>query len=239
MKAVVLCAGMGTRLGELTLSKPKPLLAIGDEPLLAHTLRYLARHGLRDVGINLHFLPEQIIEAIGDGAAFGVRVHYSREDTLLGTAGALRHMRPWMGDDAVTVLYGDLLLDHDLGALAEQHRAKAADATLLVHERPGSNSLVAMDDDRRITGFVERPSEEERRAHPFPWTNSGVAVLSPAILDAIPEGHADLPRNVYIPLVRRMRLFGQPVEGYRCAIDSPKRYEEAKEAFASGRYRRA
>jgi NDP-sugar pyrophosphorylase family protein len=239
LKAIILCAGMGTRLGELTLSKPKPLLPIGGEPLLAHTLRYLARHGLRDVGINLHFLPEQIVQAIGDGTAYGVRVHYSREEALLGTAGALRRMRSWIGEDEALVLYGDLLLDHDLGALVDQHRAKRADATLLLHQRPGSNSLVAMDEDRRITGFVERPSEEERRAHQFPWTNSGVAVLSPALLDLIPEGHADLPRNVYIPHVRAMRLFGQPVEGYRCAIDSPRRYEEAKDAFEIGRYRRA
>jgi NDP-sugar pyrophosphorylase family protein len=238
VKAVVLCAGYGTRLGELTKSTPKPLLPIGDEPLLAHTLRYLRGHGFSDVAVNLHFRPEQIPSAVGDGSRYGVRIHYSYEEKLLGTAGALRHLRSWLGDEElVLVLYGDLLVDHPLGPLVEQHRRMAADATLVLHERPGSNSLVAMDESRRIHGFVERPTEEERARHPYPWTNSGIAVVRCTLLDGLADGEAaDLPRDVYAPRVREKRLFGQPVEGYRCAIDSAARYEAACHAYASGQY---
>jgi NDP-sugar pyrophosphorylase family protein len=138
----------------------------------------------------------------------------------------------------VLVVYGDLLIDQDLGALREAHRAKRASATLLVHERAGSNSLIALAADCRITGFIERPSEAERERHPFPWVNSGAQILSRALVAQIPSaGPADLPRDLYVPLVARERLFGVPLSGYRCAIDSPARYAEARHACASGRYR--
>jgi mannose-1-phosphate guanylyltransferase len=238
-KAVVLCAGMGTRLGHLTQSTPKPLLPIGDEPLLGHTLRWLASYGYRDVAVNLHFMPELITRAIGDGARWGAVVHYSHEERLLGTAGALRRLRAGLGDARdVLVVYGDLLIDQDLDALRADHARTNADATLLLHERPGSNSLVAMNEERRITGFVERPTEEERARHPYPWTNSGVAIVSTELVDLVPDGTvADLPRDVYAPRVHERRFFGHPLTGYRCAIDSPERYDAARAAFDAGRLR--
>ncbi len=237
MKAVVLAAGMGTRMGALTTSTPKPLLPVGGEPLLAHTLRHLSAAGVDWVAVNLHFMPEAIRAAIGDGSGFGVHVHYTYEEVLLGTAGTVRALAPLLaGEEATLVLYGDLLLDQDLGVLLARHREKRADATLLLHQRVGSNSLVRTDDEMRITGFIERPTEEERRASPFPWVNSGVAVVGPALLAAIPpDPPRDFPRDVYAPNVERLRLFGVPLTGYRCAIDSPERLAQADEAVRSGR----
>jgi mannose-1-phosphate guanylyltransferase len=230
MKAVVLCAGMGTRLGELTQAIPKPLLPIGDEPLLAHTLRYLGHHGYDDVAINVHRFADQLV------GRFNVR--FFTEETLLGTAGALTAMRDWIGDQSILVVYGDLLLDHDLRALRRDHIDRSADATLLVHRRVGGNSIVMVDDTFRITAFVERPSDEVRAAYPDPWTNSGVALLEPTLLDGLlPLQHADLPRDVYAPNVGRYRLFAHPLKGFRCAIDSLERYQRAQQAFASGEYR--
>ena len=240
MKAVVLSAGMGTRMGALTAAMPKPLLPLAGEPLLAHTLRYLRANGVDWVALNLHFMPDMIPAAVGDGARFGLAVHYSREETLLGTAGTLRALAPMLRDEPdVLVLYGDLLLDQDLGELVRAHRAHGADATLVLHERAGSNSLVRMDEAGRITGFVERPDEEERRANPFVWVNSGVAVVGPRLLDAIPEKvPADLPRDVYVPCLASLKIFGFPLTGYRCAIDSPDRYAQAEEALRTGACRR-
>jgi mannose-1-phosphate guanylyltransferase len=202
-------------------------------------LRYLRAHGYDDVAINLHFLPQLIRDAIGDGARYGVRVHYSFEDQLLGTAGALRRLADWLGDESdVLVMYGDLLIDHDLGALRSDHARRRADATLLLHQRPGSNSLVAMNDDQRITGFVERPTEEDRARHPYPWTHSGLSLLRTALVGLIPDGTpADLPRDIYAPNLATKRLYGHALAGYRCAIDSPARYEAAARAFESGEYR--
>jgi mannose-1-phosphate guanylyltransferase/phosphomannomutase len=237
MKAVVLCAGMGTRLGPLTANTPKPMLRVGGEPLLAHTLRHLARHGIDWVAVNLHFMPEIITAYFGDGSAFGVRIHYAHEQALLGTAGTLRALRSALADtDETLVVYGDLLTDQDFGELAHVHRERGADATLLLHERAGSNSLVRMSDDGRVTAFVERPDAEERQRNPHPWVNSGVAVVGPKLLASIPDAvPADLPKHVYVPLLSRLHIYGVPLTGYRCAIDSPARLAEAEDAITSGR----
>ncbi len=229
MKALVLAAGLGTRLGGLTRNLPKPMLPICGRPLLAYTLDYLAAHGFRDVAVNLHFLPETIRNYFGDGNRFGVRIHYSHEPRLLGTAGAVAKLADFFADvEEFLVVYGDLLVDHDLGALVAFHRQHRPGATLVLHRRQNSNSLVSMDRRRRIVGFVERPTPQERLENPFAWVNSGLQILSRRMLAAIPAGvAADLPRDVYAPLVRREALFGMPLAGCRVAIDSPERYAEA------------
>lgn len=238
MKALVLCAGYGTRLGDLTREMPKPMLPICGEPLLAYTLRYLAHYGFNQVAINLHFKPEVIRDYFCDGSIFGVRLHYSYEDTLLGTAGAVKNLEVFFSDvDDFLVVYGDLLVDQDLMALVDFHRSKRASATLLLHQRIGSNSLVRIDKTNRITGFVERPTEAERQAVLYPWVNSGLQVLNRRLLAYIPVARsADLPRDVYIPLVDREPIYGFPLTGYRCAVDSPARYAEAQAAVVEGCY---
>ena len=237
MKAIVLCAGRGTRLGELTRDCPKPLLPLCGEPLLAHTLRHLAASGFREVGINLHHLGERIAARIGDGAAYGVRVQYAREARLQGTAGALHGFADWLAGGDALVLYGDLLLDQDLAALVDVHRKQRADATLLLHRRSGSNSFVELDPAGRIRAFVERPDERRRSQLGDAWVNSGVQILSPGLIAELPPGPSDLPRDVFAPRCGELRLFGVPLAGYRCAIDSPERLSEAERALASGRCR--
>ena len=239
MRALVLCAGLGTRLGDLTRERPKPMLPLGDDALIGHTLRHLAASGFDEVAINLHFMPELIERHVGDGSRYGVAVRYAREPELLGTAGAVRNLADFLGGhDDFLVLYGDLLLDEDLAAMMRAHRDRKAAATLLLHQRAGSNSLVQMGDDGRITGFVERPDEATRARMAYPWVNSGAQVLHRSMIGRIPtEGAADLPRDVYARAVGDAALYGRPLTGYRCAIDSPARYEEARAALADGRYR--
>jgi len=238
-KALVLCGGYGTRLGDLTRALPKPLLPVGDVPLVGHTLALLAHHGIDQVAINTHFLPEAVEEALEDGTRFGVDLHYAYEPKLLGTAGAVANLRDYFADArAILVIYGDLLTDQDLGELLDRHEASAALATLLLHRRKRSNSAVAMEADGRLTAFLERPSDEERARAGVGedvWVNSGVQVISPELLAEIPDGIAlDLPRDVYARRVDEGRFFGLPLTGYRCAIDSPERYRSAVEALASG-----
>lgn len=238
MRALVLCAGRGTRLGELTRELPKPLLPIGGVPLVVRMLRHLAAMGFTEVAINLHHRAEALREGVGDGASAGVAVTYSFEPTLLGTAGAVRNLGGFLGggdDDSFLVLYGDLLLDEDLRPMIAAHRARDATATLLVHRRAGSNSLVALDGDGRVASFLERPDEATRRANPLPWVNSGAQILHRRALSLIPaDGPADLPADVYAPLVDRERFYGHPLSGYRCAIDSPARYAAACAAHDDG-----
>jgi len=235
MRAVVLCAGRGTRLGALTERVPKPLLDVGGRPLLAYTLEWLAREGVAEVVVNLHHLGDLVPTLIGDGGDFGVSITYVREDRLLGTAGSVRNMAPLLGDDDVLVVYGDLLVDASLDPLVRTHRERAALATLLVHRRAGSNSRIELDDRGRIVAFEERPSLVDDREH---WVNSGIAILSRALRTAIPDRvPCDLPLDVYVPNVASGELYGVPLTGDRIAVDSPARLEAARDAVANGRFR--
>ncbi len=236
MKAIVLCAGYGTRLGRLVEQIPKPMLRLEQRPMLEYILRHLARHGFDEVAINLHFRPAVIRGYFGDGSALGIRLLYREEPELLGTAGAVKNMADFLGGpQPFLVQYGDVVTDQDFTAMLAFHRQRQALATLLVHRRARSNSVIAVDDQSRIVGFLERPTETQRAALDSPWVNSAVSVCASEILDAIPAGAAcDLPRDVYPKLVDGGRLFAFPLTGYRCAVDSPERLAEAQAAAAKG-----
>ena len=235
----MLCAGYGTRLGDLTRATPKPLLPLHGRPLAAYIMAHLANHGVVSVAVNTHFMPEQVHEVLGDGAKWGVDITYSHEPRLMGTAGALKKMEPFLRKgDAFLVQYGDILTDQDLTALLAFHRERRALVTMLVHQRAHSNSIVAMDDNRRIVGFWERPDEKTRQNIKSNWVNSAICLCEAAVLDHIPSDTiCDLPRDIFPQLIDTGRLFGFPLTGYRCAIDSPQRYAEAQSAVAGGRCR--
>jgi NDP-sugar pyrophosphorylase family protein len=235
MKAMVLCAGYGTRLGALTKEVPKPMLSLLDAPLLAYLLGHLKSQGFCDIVVNLHFRPEVIRKWFGDGLRWQIRLTYSHEETLLGTAGGLKKMECFFErEQAFLVQYGDVLTDQDFKALLSFHRERKALATLLVHRRARSNSVVSLDSSGRIVGFLERPSDEDRRGAESPWVNSGVCMCSPEIFNFIPANQAC---DIFSSLAATGRLYGFPLSGYRCAIDSPARLEEARMALAQGHCR--
>jgi mannose-1-phosphate guanylyltransferase len=237
MKAMVLCAGYGTRLGDLTREIPKPMLRLNGQPMLAYILANLKRHGFMQIVINLHFKAEMIEEFFGNGSKLGLAITYSHEPALLGTAGGVKNVEAFFRDEpAFLVHYGDIVTDQDFSALLRFHQERGAEATLLLHQRNKSNSVVTLDEENRIVGFLERPSEEVRQKHASPWVNSGVCICSPEILDHIPPGTAcDLPRDIFSNLVSTRRLFGYSLSGYRCAVDSPERLAEVNAALVDGR----
>ena len=215
MKAMVLCAGYGTRLGELTREIPKPMLPLHHQPMLAYLLAHLKQHGFDEIAINLHFKPELIQNHFGDGSRLGVKLAYSFEPTLLGTAGGVKNVEKFFRRErAFLVQYGDILTDQDFSAMAQFHRKRNALATLLVHHRKKSNSVVTLDEENRIVGFLERPTDNARQGQTSPWVNSGVCLCAPEILDHIPPGTTcDLPRDVFPKLTTTGRLFGFPLTG--------------------------
>lgn len=236
---MVLCAGYGTRLGDLTREIPKPMLPLGDHPMLEYILAQLRAHGFREMAINLHFLPEAIRTCFGDGARCGVALKYVYEAQLLGTAGGVKNMEEFLREsDPFLVQYGDVLTDQDFTAMLRFHRQRQALATLLLHQRAKSNSVVTLEADGRISGLLERPSEEARRGVASHWVNSGICLCGPEIFEHIPTQVAcDLPRDIFPKLIAGGRVYGFPLSGYRCAIDSPERLEEARDAMATGRCR--
>jgi NDP-sugar pyrophosphorylase family protein len=239
MRAMVLCAGYGTRLGDLTREIPKPMLPLPEHPLLAYLLAHLRAHGFGEIAINLHFLPETIPGYFGDGAKMNVALTYVKEERLLGTAGGVKNMENFLrASDPFLVQYGDVVTDQDFTAMLRFHQARGALATLLLHQRIRSNSVVSLDGEGRIVGFLERPSAEERRGVESSWVNSGICLCRPEIFGHIPVGTTcDLPRDIFPKLIGTGQLFGFPLSGYRCAIDSPERLAEARAAMTEGRCR--
>ena len=130
MKAFILAAGLGTRLRALGLDLPKVMVPIGGQPLLQHHFEWLRRQGVTEFILNLHYLPEKITDFFGDGHRFGVKITYSPEPELLGTAGGVKKMEAALRDGPFMVIYGDNLIRMELGPLIEFHRQRRAAATI-------------------------------------------------------------------------------------------------------------
>ncbi|MFQ5614665.1 MAG: NDP-sugar synthase, partial [Anaerolineae bacterium] len=206
---MVLAAGAGTRLRRLTANCPKPLLPVGGQPVLVHILRWLRRHHVTDIGLNLHHLPQIITNFLGDGRRYGVNLRYSVEEQLLGTAGALGPLAGFL-DTTFTIVYGDVLTNLDLGAMLAFHRRHGACLTLALYrvDNPARCGLVDLDGGGRVRRFVEKPDPD----HIFTdLANGGIYIAEPAILEHIPRrqfydfGHDLFPR---------LLAQGAPVYGY-------------------------
>ena len=221
MKALLLAAGKGTRLGSITDSVPKPLLKPRGKAVLQHLAELCARHGVTDLCINTHHLAEQIRAVMGDGSAAGLRIHYSYEEELLGTAGALHNLRSILGDDDFFVIYGDNLMDYDLGALAGQHRMHGGMATVAFYEKEdvSHSGIAVLDDEMRILQFIEKPSPEQAVSN---LVNCGLYVLSPEIFDHLPDGFSDFGKDIFPALLEQgIPMYGAVMDRPLIALDTP------------------
>ena len=153
--ALVLAAGLGTRLRPLTLCRAKAAVPVAGVPLICRHLTRLAAQGVRDVVVNLHHRPDTIAAAVGDGAAMGCRVRYSWERVLLGSAGGPRRALSLL-DDRFFVMNGDTLCDVDLRGLLDTHIARHARVTLALIPNPAPERYggVLTDTDGWVTGFA-------------------------------------------------------------------------------------
>jgi mannose-1-phosphate guanylyltransferase len=228
--AMILCAGFGTRMEGYTKDSPKVMLPIAGKPILEYTVRHLAKLGFYNLIINLHYLPEKITDYFGDGGKFGVSIQYSYEEKPLGTAGAVKKVEHILqSEDDFLVLYGDVICNEDYNKMLFAHCGRAsAIATIILHERAKSNSVVEMDDDCKIVKFVERPAQEVKDKKQN-WVNSGLYCFSKKILPLIPKGSiCDFPKDIFSDLIKNGQIYGFPLASYRCAIDSPERYMKAQ-----------
>jgi mannose-1-phosphate guanylyltransferase len=236
---MVLAAGIGTRMRPLTLIRAKPALPVLNRPLLHWTLECLARNGVTDAVVNLHHLPESVTEAIGNGSAFGVRVTYSRERTILGTAGGPRKVRALLGEEPVLFVNGDVLFDFDLRSLLARHRASGACATLALKPNPDVATYNPV-----ITGpggWVRWLPGHGRRRRGSASLFTGVHVMDPRLLDRLSAGPADSVRDLYAPLLAEGgRILGVRVPGRWLDLGRPSLYLEAQlRQLARGASRRA
>jgi mannose-1-phosphate guanylyltransferase len=178
MKAMVLAAGLGTRLRPYSLKRPKPLFPVLDTPLLTHTLTQLRRSGAEGIVVNAHHLREQI-RAMLQGQE---DVHVQMEDMELGTGGGLRLAQRHFGAAPFLAVNGDIVHDLDLAATYRSHCVSGAEVTMVLHDCPRFNN-VRVNGEGRIMGF-SGPAGEGERLLAF----TGVQVINPAVLSLIPEG---------------------------------------------------
>jgi mannose-1-phosphate guanylyltransferase len=180
MKAMVLAAGLGTRLRPLTYEITKPMVPVLDRPVMEHILDLIDRHSFDGVIANLHYFPETIREY------FGERISYRFEEQLLGTAGGVRACAEFFGDESFLVISGDALTDIDLTAFAARHREAGGIATLAVKQVSDTRQygVVLRDGDGRITGFQEKPAPEEALSD---LGNCGIYMFEPSIFDYFPD----------------------------------------------------
>lgn len=238
MKALILCAGEGIRLRPLTLTRPKPMLPLAGRPLLEHLVAYLRHHGICDIAINLHYLPQVITAHFGDGTRFGVRITYSHEERLLGSAGAARRLEPYFSHQPFLVLYGDVLTDTPLEPLLAHHAAMRAALTMALYRVPDPwrAGIVELDGAGRVVRFVEKPAPGEVFSD---LANAGIYVVSPEVLDLVPPatpydfGHDLIPRL----LAAGMPVYGLVASGYVLDIGDPQRYAQAEQDLLAGRCR--
>lgn len=235
MKAFILAAGLGTRLRALGLDIPKVMVPIGGKPLLEHHLKMLSAQGVTEFIINLHYLPEKVMAYFGDGSKFGVKITYSHETEILGTAGGVKKMEGALRDGAFVVIYGDNLMRFDLAEVVGFHRARQAVATvaLFASAEPWTGGVVETDRSGRVVRFVEKPDRKEISTN---LINAGIYVLEPAVLDAIPAGQfCDFGKNVFPALLAA----GQPVfamkpKAYIHDVGTPERLAQAQRDFENG-----
>jgi NDP-sugar pyrophosphorylase family protein len=222
MRAVVLAGGRGTRLAPYTTVLPKPLMPVGDEPILERLIRQLARAGVDRVTLAVGHLASLIMAYFGDGSRFSVEIDYSVEEEPLGTAGPLRLVDGL--DETFLVLNGDLLTDLDFGALVASHRAGEVLATVGTYRRDVQIDLGvgAADEARRITRYIEKP------VHQF-VVSMGVYALEPRVLDYVPEGRFDLPDLVAALLTADHVVQAFEHDGYWLDIGRPDDYERAQQ----------
>jgi mannose-1-phosphate guanylyltransferase/phosphomannomutase len=214
VKAVIMAGGEGTRLRPLTSSRPKPMLPIGNRPIMEHVIGLLARHGFDDIVVTVAYRAEAVRTYFADGSEFGVRLSYVTEETPLGTAGSVRNAMEAL-DEAFLVISGDVLTDIDVGALADFHRDRKAEATvaLKVRQDPVDFGLVITAPDGAVQRFLEKPS----RGQVFSDTvNTGIYVLEPTVFDAIaPDRAVDFAGEVFPRLVEEGRaVYGCALDGY-------------------------
>ncbi|MGB0872319.1 MAG: sugar phosphate nucleotidyltransferase [Solirubrobacterales bacterium] len=205
MKAMVLAAGLGTRLKPITFGIPKPMVPVIDRPAMAHLLTLVAKHGFRDAVANLHYFPDTIREYFGDGSDFGVNLEYNFEPELLGTAGGVRAVSDSLseGGEPFLIISGDALTDIDLTKLVERHKSSGGVATLTVKRVPDTREygVVLHDADGRITGFQEKPEPEDALSD---LGNCGIYVFSPEIFDYFPESDfVDWAQDVFPVLLEK------------------------------------
>lgn len=231
MKAMILAAGYGSRLGALTRDTPKPLLEIKGRPLIVHAIRTLADAGIRNIIVNLHHHGEMIRSTLGDGSAFGVKIEYIEEPVLLGTGGGLRYAEFFFDREPFVLMNSDIFTDITLADVFEFHRGRNADATMVL-KKPLANEIAAVtiDPDGRVIDLRKKRGlgdESNRRLF------TGIQILEPVAFDYLRQSKEKSPDIIdafYQPaLDDGLSVLGFEFGGFWMDVGTPENLRRASE----------
>ena len=231
IRAMILSAGLGTRMRPLTLTTPKPMVKVGGRPLIDFALATLAAADIRHVVINLHHLGEQIRGYLGDGHDRGFSIAYSTEEVLQGSGGGIRDARRLLGSNTVVTLNADTLIGIDLKPFLRQHRERAAAATLILRKDPEMDRFgtIGIAADGRVRRFLAHmaPSATDR-GDPYMFT--GVQILEPRVFDyMVDAGPFSITETTYPRMLAAgERLFGAAFAGPWLTVGTPEELAAAE-----------
>ena len=231
MKAMILAAGLGTRLQPLTDRSPKPLLPLMLTPMVGHLLAQLRCQGVREVVVNGHHLSDRLAAWLGDGSRWGLRLAFAHEPEILGTAGALKNAESLLRGAPFLVINADVLADFDVQALWAWHRARGALVTMVVRPDPAAHDArpVVIDEHDRVRRINGRPEALEAGPGEEETIFTGIQIVDPQVLDAIPVNRfVSTTADTYPRLLQDgQSVFAYRHRGYWLDVGVPERYLQA------------
>lgn len=229
LRALVMAGGYGTRLRPLTDDMPKPMLPVGDRPLLEIIVDGLREAGIRQVNVATHYKAEVISDHFQDGQKFGVDIRYVKEDEPLGTAGALSLLDE--SDEPLLVINGDILTRVDFRAMLNFHKEHKADLTVAVRQYEFNVPYgVILTDGVNVKGIAEKPVVKQ-------FINAGIYLLSPSVRKFVPNGKAyDIPDLIDWLIADQRPVVCFPIREYWLDIGKADHYAQAKSDMENGRF---
>lgn len=236
MKAMILGAGVGSRLDPLTRSLPKPAVPLVGKPVIGHLCDLLRRNGFNEIVINVQYLADKLVETVGNGDKYGVKITYAYEDKLWGDAGGLKRVADFFaGEEQILVIGGDDLTDMDIAKVVAVHHEKGSTATIGVTpvEETREFGVAVMDENGIISSFQEKPAPEEARSN---LANTGIYVFHPKVLEFIPPAtFYGLGKDVLPGLLAAgERLVGVPSGAYWKDVGSLPVYRQSQRDILDG-----
>ena len=246
MKVVIMAGGRGTRIAELFPDIPKPLIPVDGMPILEREIRSLASQGFKDIILTVGYLADKIVSYFGDGSQFGVRIDYFVEETPLGNAGALFHLREKIGNAPFFLLNADAAFDVDFNRMLAFHKQHGGLVTLFTHpnSHPYDSGLIIADKDGHVEKWLSK--EDERPQWYNNRVNAGLHVIDPKVLElseknleidpttGFPKGKVDLDRQVLKPLCGTGKMFCYDSPEYVKDMGTPERFHQVEADYKNG-----
>lgn len=227
MQAIILAGGKGRQLRSVDSNVPKPLLPLFDRPLIEHSIRLMAEHGITEIFITASDAGQDMMSYLGNGTRWGVHIHYSIESEPLGTAGAVKLLQNQI-NDTFLVFSGDAITDFDISTALDQHKASGAVASILISsvEDPADFGMVQLDNQNRLTRILEKPRSSEATSN---TVSTGIYILEPEALSSIPYHQVcGLARETFPRMINNQEpVMGIELKGYWCDAGNLHNYREA------------